>query len=79
MSRSTNKPPVRGGAELRDLLIYARELGFTCETTGGTQLAFRRPDTKVVFAGYLAHSRNSTRKKLMKAVKEAEQRKREQV
>lgn len=79
MKKTANKAPVRGGAELRDLIQYAKELGFSCETTNGTGLKFRRPDTRLVFAGYLSHSRDGTRKKLMKAVQEAEKKKREQV
>lgn len=79
MKKSANNAPVRGGAELRDLLKFAKELGFTAETTNGTKIAFRRPDTKVVFAKYFAHCRLSTRKNLVNAVKEAEKKKREQV
>lgn len=77
MKKSANNAPVRGGAELRDLLLFAKQLGFTCETANRTKLVFRRPDTKVVFAGYTSHSRLTTKKKLQKAVFEAEQRKKQ--
>lgn len=79
MKKPANNAPVRGGAELRALLLFAKELGFTCDTANSTKLVFRRPDTKVVFAGYTSPSRLNTKKKLQKAYNEAEKLKKERL
>ena len=68
--------PKRCGSELRKLIEFAKELGFTCETTGSTQLSFRRPHTRAVWASYspsCRHARENTRHDLLRAVREAEQ------
>jgi len=68
--------PQRGGSELRKLIDFAKELGFTCEVTGSTQLAFRRPGTRAVWASYTPscrHARKNTRRDLIKAVREADE------
>lgn len=69
------KEPQRGGSDLRKLIAFAKELGFTCEVTGSTQLIFRRPRTRAVWASYTPscrHARKNTRRDLIKAVAEAE-------
>jgi hypothetical protein len=69
-------PRTGGGSELRKLIEFAKELGFTCETTGSTQLAFHRPHTRAVWASYspsCRHARKNTRRDLIKAVREADE------
>lgn len=68
--------PQRGGSELRKLIEFAKELGFTCEVTASTHLAFRRPHTRVVWASYTpscGHARKRTRRDLIKAVRESDE------
>lgn len=68
--------PVRNGAELRKLLEWAKERGFTCEVSGSTHLIFRRPNTKSVYASYspsCKFARLKTRRDLNRALIEAEQ------
>jgi hypothetical protein len=67
--------PKRGGSELRKLIEFAKELGFTCEITGSTHLVFRRPHTRAVWAAYTpsnCNARKFTRHDLTKAVREAD-------
>jgi len=67
--------PRRKGSEMRKLIEFAKELGFTCEITGSTQLVFYRPHTRAVWASYspsCRHARKNTRHDLLKAVREAE-------
>lgn len=67
--------PVRGGSELRELLEWAKSLGFTCDITGSTHLVFRRPNTRAVFASYTPscpYARRNTRRDLKRALREAE-------
>jgi hypothetical protein len=69
--------PVRNGAELRELILWAKARGFTCNTTGGTHLVFRRPNTRAVYASLTPscpHARKNTRRDLKRALAEAEQR-----
>ena len=70
-------PPKRNGSELRKLLLFAKALGFECEVNGSTQLTFRRPNTRPVWASYTPscrHARKNTRHDLLKAVREADER-----
>lgn len=69
------KAPKRHGSDLRKLIEFAKGLGFTCETTGSTQLSFRRPHTRSVWASMTPscwHARKNTRHDLIRAVREAE-------
>lgn len=68
--------PRRNGSELRKLIEFAKDLGFTCHVTGSTQLTFRRPHTRAVWASYTPscrHARKNTRHDLIKAVREADE------
>jgi hypothetical protein len=65
-----------GGPELRALLDWAKELGFTCDITGGTHLVFRRPHTRPVYASYTPScpfARKRTKGDLRRALRDAEQ------
>lgn len=69
--------PSRGGSELRELLDWAKSLGFTCNV-GGKHLVFTRPYTRKVFASYTPsckHARKNTRRDLLKALAEAKKKK----
>lgn len=69
--------PQRGGSELRELLEWAKSLGFTCNV-GGKHLIFSRPFTRKVFASYTPscpHARRNTRRDILKALAEAEKNK----
>lgn len=69
--------PVRNGNELRELLAWAKERGFTCDISGGSHLVFRRPHTMPVFASYTPScmfARQKTRRDLKHALIESEQR-----
>jgi len=71
------RAPARKGSELRDLIEYAKSLGFTCETTGGGHLCFRRPHTMPVYASQspsCCYARRKTRGDLKHALIEAAQR-----
>lgn len=66
--------PQRGGSELRELLEFAKSLGFTCNV-GSKHLVFTRPFTRKVFASYTPsclYARRHTRRDLLKAFAEAE-------
>lgn len=66
--------PQRGGSELRELLDWAKSLGFTCNV-GGKHLIFTRPFTRKVFASYTPscpYARRNTRRDLLKAIAEAD-------
>lgn len=68
--------PQRCGSELRKLIEFAKELGFTCEITGSNQLSFRRPHTRAVWASCTPschHARKNTRHDLLRAVREADE------
>ena len=68
--------PIRCGSELRKLIEFAKELGFTCEITGSNQLSFRRPRTRAVWASCTPschHARKNTRHDLLRAVREADE------
>lgn len=72
--------PVRNGSELRQLLEWAKALGFTCDHTGHCHLVFRRPNTRQVYASgspSCKHARKNTRRDLLRAVAEAEQKNKE--
>jgi hypothetical protein len=72
--------PQRGGSELRELLDWAKSLGFTCNV-GGKHLVFSRPFTRKVFASYTPscrYARQNTRRDLLKAIAEAEKNKPEE-
>lgn len=69
-------PPVRNGSELRDLVLWAQELGFTCDVTNRAHLVFRRPGTPAVYASYTPsdmHARKQTRRDLIRALRMADQ------
>lgn len=71
------RAPARKGSELRELIEYAKSLGFTCETTGGGHLCFRRPHTMPVFASQTpscCYARRKTRGDLKHALIEADNR-----
>jgi hypothetical protein len=62
---------------MRELIEYAKSLGFSCEMSGGGHLCFRRPNTMPVFASQspsCKHARKKTRGDLKHALIEAEQR-----
>lgn len=68
--------PQRCGPELRQLVKFAKELGFTCEVTGSNRLTFRRPHTRAVWASCTPgchHARKNTRCDLLRAVREADE------
>jgi predicted RNA binding protein YcfA (HicA-like mRNA interferase family) len=68
--------PVRKGSDLRELIEWAKSLGFICDTTGGHHLVFRRPNTRQVFASFTPsciHARKKTRHDILRALAEAEQ------
>jgi hypothetical protein len=69
--------PVRNGSELRDLVLWAQEQGFTCDVTNAAHLVFRRPGTPSVYASYTPSckfARRHTRRDLLRALKVAAQR-----
>lgn len=64
----------RRGSELRELIAYAKELGFTCEQTNSNHLVFRRPGTMPVWASLSPScrcARLNTRRDLKHAVAHA--------
>lgn len=69
---------VRQGSETRELLAWAKELGFICEATGNSHLVFRRPDTMPVYASLTPscqYARKKTKRDIRHALVESEQRK----
>lgn len=67
--------------DLRDLIAWAKEQGFTCEKTKKSgHYVFRRPNTMPVFAASTAscaRARLNNRRDLKHAIAESEQRQRE--
>lgn len=69
--------PPRQGTDFRDLVEWAKALGFECEMTKGNHIVFRRPNTAPVFASMTPgcpYARQNTRRDLKRALAEAEQR-----
>jgi predicted RNA binding protein YcfA (HicA-like mRNA interferase family) len=67
--------PVRKGSDLRELIEWAKALGFSCDLTGGDHLVFRHPNTRQVFASFTPsckYARKKTRRDILRALAEAE-------
>lgn len=74
------RAPKRKGSDMRELIEYAKSLGFTCETSGGGHLCFRRPNTMPVYASQspsCIHARKKTRGDLRHALNESAERQRQ--
>jgi hypothetical protein len=72
---------IQGDHEFRDLVEWAKTLGFTCERKKKSgHYVFRRPNTMPVFAASTAscaRARLNNRRDLKHAIAESEQRQRE--
>lgn len=69
--------PPRQGTDFRELVEWAKSQGFTCDTTGGDHLIFRRPNTRPIYASRTpscSFARKKTRRDLQRAMAEADQR-----
>ena len=65
----------RTGNELRNLIAWAKELGFSCEKTGGKHIIFRRPGTRAVYSSTTPSDHRAyenTKGKLKRAVRDAD-------
>jgi predicted RNA binding protein YcfA (HicA-like mRNA interferase family) len=75
MHKGNTGKVVRAGTELRDLVEWAKELGFECERTRGSHIRFRRPNTPLVSSSMTPSDHRAymnTRAKLKRALREAE-------
>lgn len=76
MRKGNTGKVVRSGTELRDLVEWAKALGFEVERTRGSHIRFRRPNTPLVSSSMTPSDHRAymnTRSKLKRALKQAEE------